>query len=201
VGTQRARRTIHRRRAQLTCALRNGDDLCDGHVGSGERASHRTGRDWSGGGGKSLTFAAAGRYRSNSALGEGRAAVSGGRITLTPDGQEPVVTTWSISGGKLYLGTTVYLRDDAGSGSLTLLGLWIEANGYAQFRFAADGTYDFSDPARGRTSRGTYTADGHTLAIRPQGRPASSFGLTYDGTSLTFINPDGTSAGEYVRAG
>jgi hypothetical protein len=100
---------------------------------------------WSGGGGKTLAFTAAGRYTSSStALGEGRALVSGGRITLTPDGQEPVVTTWSVSGGKLYL---------------------------------------------------------QTLTIRPQGQPASSFGLTYDGTYLTFINPDGTSAGEYLRAG
>jgi hypothetical protein len=156
---------------------------------------------WSGGDGKKLTFGADGRYQSNSQLGEGQAVVSGDRITLTPDGQQGIVTTWSVSGGKLYLGTSVYLRDDSGSGSLSLVGTWIEANGYATFRFAADGTYDFSDPARGHRSQGTYAVEGRTLTISPSGVAPASFGLDYDGTYLRFTNPDGTNAGEYIRAG
>src|SRR5665648_719867 len=83
-----------------------------------------------------------------------------GVVMLTPEGQQAIVTTWSVPGGKLYLGTSAYLRDDSGPGSLSLVGTWIEANGYAMFRFAADGTYDFSDPGRGRRSQGTYAVEG-----------------------------------------
>jgi hypothetical protein len=98
------------------------------------------------------------------------------------------VTTWSASGGTLYLGTSVYLRDDSGSGSPSLVGTWIEANGYAMFRFAADGTYDFSDPARGYRSQGTYAVEGRTLTISPSGVAPASFGLDYDGIYLRFAN-------------
>jgi len=156
---------------------------------------------WSGGDGKKLTFGADGRYESNSQLGNGQAVTSGDRITLTPDGRQGIVTTWSVSGGTLYLGTSVYLRDDSGSGSPSLVGTWIEANGYAMFRFAADGTYDFSDPARGYRSQGTYAVEGRTLTISPSGVAPASFGLDYDGIYLRFANPDGTNAGEYIRAG
>lgn len=156
---------------------------------------------WSGDGNQSLTFTAGGGYRSNGSLGEGQAVAGGGQITLTSHGGSPVVTTWSVSGGRLYLGTSVYLRDDDGSGSLSLVGSWIEADGYALFHFAAGGTYDFSDQARGLTSAGTYAVDGRTLTIVPSGREPSTFGLEYDGTYLTFVNPDGSSAGQYVRVG
>jgi hypothetical protein len=156
---------------------------------------------WSGGDGKSLTFTPGGRYQSNTALGDGWAVVSGGQITLTPDGRATVSTTWSVSGGKLYLGNSVYLRNDAGSDSLSLVGLWIAADGFAQFRFNADGTYTFSDPAHVRASHGSFVVDGRSLTLQPSGRPPASFGLDYDGTSLSFINPGGSSAGRYVRAG
>jgi hypothetical protein len=156
---------------------------------------------WSGDGNQSLTFTADGSYRSNTSLGEGRATANGGQITLTSNAGNPVVTTWSVSGGRLYLGTSVYLRDDEGSGSLSLVGSWIEADGYALFYFAPDGTYNFSDQARGRASEGTYVVDGQMLTILPSGRQSSTFGLDYDGTYLTFVNPDGTSAGHYVRVG
>jgi hypothetical protein len=112
---------------------------------------------WSGGDGKSLTFTEGGLYYGNTGLREGRAVVSGNRISLTPLGGSPVVTTWSVEGGRLYLGTSVYLRDDAASGQV--------------------------------------------LTISPRNRPPATFGLQYDGTTLTFLNTQGASTGEYIRAG
>jgi hypothetical protein len=154
---------------------------------------------WSGDGSKSLTFTSGGLYYGN--LGEGRAVVSGNRITLTPLRGIPVETTWSVDGGRLYLGTSVWLRDDAGSGSLSLVGMWYAVNGYARFRFNAEGTYDFADPSRSLSSTGTYAVAGQVLTISPRDQPSATFGLSYDGTTLTFLKADGTSAGEYLRVG
>ncbi len=155
---------------------------------------------WAGKGGVRLTFAADGRYGGATNLGSGRASVSGDRITFVPSGGSPVETTWSVQGGRLYLGTSVYLRDDAATGSFSLVGMWYEVNGYAQFRFAAR-TYNFTDPANNRSSQGSYSVDGSTLTITPTGRGAVTYGLQYDGTTLTFLNADGSSAGEYLRVG
>lgn len=156
---------------------------------------------WAGDGSARLTFTADGRYDGTTKLGTGQASVSGDQITFVPSGGTTVETTWSVQGGRLYLGTKVYLRDDAATGSVSLVGTWDELDGYARFRFAADGTYSFTDPAHNRSSQGRYSVAGTTFTITPTGRAGVVYGLRYDGTPLTFLTADGSSAGEYLRVG
>jgi hypothetical protein len=73
-----------------------------------------SGDDGQGVGGWTILFAPDGSFReSNARRGirvDGEAAVMGRRLILQPDGMESRTLTWAVSGGRLSLDGSVYLR-------------------------------------------------------------------------------------------
>jgi hypothetical protein len=156
---------------------------------------------WIGGdrnGSGSLTFTADGRFSTGKY--EGTATVSGQTMTMRVDGASPTVLPWSLDGGVLTLGNSSYLRDDRRAGTISLVGYWINLNGWGSLRFSEDGSFELDDQANNKTTTGTYDLDGTRLIMSSRGKVVGAYRIRLDDT-LTFSSGDGTVLGEYTRAG
>jgi hypothetical protein len=152
-----------------------------------------------------LTFDPAGRYslrnERRGAQITGRAAVSGGRITFQPTGGAPHASSISVSGGRLTLDGSVYLRvGDAPGGSVDVVGSWLSTDEtFTTLHLSADGRFRMENPVDGDVA-GTYTVRGSTLTLLAAGRKATPLRVSVSDGVLRLGRPDGTVS-EYVRRG
>lgn len=151
------------------------------------------------GGGGSLTFTADGQFSTGKY--QGIATVRGRTMTMQVDGQGPMVLSWSLDGGVLTLGNSSYLRDDRRPGaSLSLVGYWINVNGWTSIRFGQDGSFELDDQANNDVTTGVYTIDGTRLTMSSRTKGTAVY-LVRLADVLTFSSVDGRVLGEYTRAG
>jgi hypothetical protein len=157
---------------------------------------------WTGGqetSGRRLTFTADGRF--DTERFRGTAVVRGRTMIWQVDGQAPTVVPWSLSGGVLTVGTTTYLRDDERTGgALSLLGTWININGWTTIEFGSDGSFRLDDQANNVVTTGSYVLRGNRLTLTSRTKPTTTYLVALD-TFLTFSTPSGQVLGEYTRAG
>lgn len=159
-----------------------------------------SGDDPQGVGSWTFEFAADGHYAEyNTGRGVtfvGEAAVAGSRLYLQPQDADSLTVKWQVSGGRLSLDGTVYLRArSAQQDGSALVGSWIgETNTWQTVRFSDDGTWEFDDGPQG-VSSGRYSVSGDRLAT---GR--STYTWSVDGTQLRLDLPGGQTA-TYSRIG
>jgi hypothetical protein len=129
----------------------------------------------------------------------GTAFVRGSTMVLQVDGQDPMTLGWSLRAGVLELGNMVYLRDDRGPGTPTIVGYWIKTDGFASLRFTADGSFELVDEAN-TTTTGIYELHGNQLVLASGTRPPAAYLVTLaDGLTVADVN--GVPLAHYTRAG
>lgn len=162
-----------------------------------------------------LTFAADGRFSSRGARSgtlTGVAEIDGAQLTLRYDDIAPQRSSWSLSGNLLFIDGISYLRvdpapgssgaaSDAAASTVSLVGLWIDANSGRNLRFDADGSYRVDHPS-GAVTTGMYRTDGTRLLLQGSSDSAPRlYDLSFDGTFLRVSGSNGQLLGEFVRAG
>jgi hypothetical protein len=161
---------------------------------SGDDASDR--------GSWAFTVSADGGYRmANQRRGitiNGALSASGARLNLRPQGAAAYSVPYSISGGRLTLNGSVYLRTTASSRA-AVVGTWLNLdNTYKTLTLTSDGHFRIVDEINGNVS-GTYAVTGSQLTMRAQGWPDTAFGLQLNDGMLRLLRADGTTS-EYVRS-
>jgi len=144
-----------------------------------------------------IEFGPTGAFRTHQFAGT--AVVRGSTMVMQVDGQAPTTMNWSLRGGVLELGNMVYLRDDRGPGTPSVVGYWIKTDGFGSIRFAADGSFELVDETNTVTT-GAYELRGNQLVLSSRTRPPATYLVTLaDG--LTFADVNGVPIAHYTRAG
>ena len=144
-----------------------------------------------------IEFGPTGEFRTRRVIGT--AVVRGSTMVMQVDGQAPVTVGWSLRGGVLELGNMVYLRDDRGPGTPSIVGYWIKTDGFGSIRFDTDGSFELVDEANNVTT-GAYELQGDQLVLASRTRPPTAYLVTLaDG--LTVTNSSGVQLAHYTRAG
>jgi hypothetical protein len=100
----------------------------------------------------------------------------------------------------LELGGAVYLRDDRGAATPSIVGYWINDNGWTSVRFESDGSFQLDDQANAETTVGTYTVSGSRLVLTPRTKRMSTYLIQLD-DGLSFADVNGVPVAHYTRAG
>jgi hypothetical protein len=130
----------------------------------------------------------------------GTAGVRGSSMVMRIDGQGPSTVEWSLHGGVLELGGAVYLRDDRGAATPSIVGYWINDNGWTSVRFESDGSFQLDDQANAVTTVGTYTLDGNRLVLSSRTQPTGIYLIQLD-DGMSFADVNGAPIAHYTRAG
>jgi hypothetical protein len=145
-----------------------------------------------------IEFGPTGEFRTRKVIGT--AVVHGSTMVMQVDGQAPITVGWSLRGGVLELGNMVYLRDDRGPGTPSIVGYWIKTDGgFGSIRFNTDGSFELVDEANNVTT-GAYELQGDRLVLTSRTRPPTAYLMTLaDG--LTIADIGGVPLAHYTRAG
>lgn len=161
-----------------------------------------SGDDARGQGSWSIQFAPDGRYRmQNQRRGvaiSGKAAISGPRMLLQADGQQPYTVSWSTGNGRLSLDGSIYVRTD-GNQADDLIGSWLSNDDlYKTLIFVSDGTFQLQNQVNGNLS-GTFRINGSQLTLQAPGRSATTYQWSISDGFLTLTRADG-SVSKYLRS-
>ena len=145
-----------------------------------------------------IEFDPAGAFRTRQFAGV--AIVRGPAMVLQVDGQSPMTLAWSLRGGVLELGNMVYVRDDRGPGTPSIVGYWIKSDGgFGSLRFGDDGSFELVDEAN-TTTTGTYQLRGNQLVLVSRTGPPAAYLVTLaDGLTVADVNR--VPLAHYTRAG
>ena len=146
----------------------------------------------------SIEFAPTGEFQMGRFTGT--AVVRGSTMVMRIDGQGPSTVDWSLQGGVLELGGAVYLRDDRGAATPSIVGYWINDNGWTSVRFESDGSFQLDDQANAVTTVGTYTLDGNRLVLSSRTGPTGVYLIQLD-DGMSFADVNGVPVAHYTRAG
>lgn len=149
-----------------------------------------------------ITFAPDGRYsmqnRRRGVAISGNVAISGPRMLLRPDGQQPYTVSWSTGNGRLSLGGSVYVRTD-GNRANDLIGSWLSNDDlYKTLIFVPDGTFQLQNQVKGNLS-GTFRVNGSQLTLQTPGLSATTYQWSISDGFLTLTRADG-SVSKYLRS-
>ena len=97
-------------------------------------------------------------------------------------------------------GGAVYLRDDRGAATPSIVGYWINDNGWTSVRFESDGSFQLDDQANAVTTVGTYTLDGNRLVLSSRTGPTGIYLIQLD-DGMSFADVNGVPVAHYTRAG